>query len=140
MPTRRLAIAKRVSLAEVAEGWQDCYGIVSQLSYLERSEIIDTKPNFKTEVEATHYMNDLVKKHIVTGKVMAFNEDGSEETVDLTSEDIDGSASRELVEILFNAILGVSENPKASSTPTETSSTLAPTTAPLESTNSTKTQ
>ncbi|WP_148667406.1 hypothetical protein [Arthrobacter sp. Hiyo1] len=81
----------------------------------------------KTELEAVSYLIDFVKKHLVSGKVNLLDDDGKTVLGELLPEDVD--ASKDLVDKLFSEIVGVSLDPKALSTATETSPTSEPTTA-----------
>ncbi len=124
---RRLAITKRLSLEGIADGWgSECYALVSPASYAEYIEFAGLSDEGKSNTELLQFQLDFVKKHLVSGKVNVINDANETVLDDLLPEDID--ASKELADKLFAEIVGVSLDPKASSTETATSETNAATT------------
>ncbi|HET6925002.1 MAG TPA: hypothetical protein VFH39_04190 [Candidatus Saccharimonadales bacterium] len=137
-PSRKWSISKRVSFAELGDGWQDCYATVSELSYLERSEFVDRRNdvlagNDAKDSDLAAYVLSLVKAHFVDGKML---DDG--QVVDMTVDDLD-TAPGSVINLLLDGTLGVVPDPKGSSTGTETSPTTTPTPELPTNTNSTKT-
>lgn len=125
---RRLAITKRVSLEGLAEGWDDtCYALVTLATYAEFIGFTKLTVDNTAEgnVKLLEFQIDFVKKHLVTGTVKVVDDAGNFSLDAIKPEDID--ASKELCDILFNAVTGVIEHPKATSTMTETSPTSEPT-------------
>lgn len=124
---RQLAIAKRVSLDGIAEGWTtDCYALVSPATYAEYITFSDLQSEGKTNSELLQFQMDFVKKHLISGKVNVLTDAGKTELDDIQPEDID--ASKDLCDKLFAEIVGVSPDPKDISMSTGSSSTSEPTT------------
>ncbi|MDQ0825425.1 hypothetical protein QFZ60_001598 [Arthrobacter sp. B2I5] len=125
---RRLAITKRVSLAGVAEGWDEsCYALVMPPS---NEEYIDftttTAAEDMSNIDKFKWQIEFVKKHLVSGKVKVLDDSGNLVLDDLLTEDID--ASKELADLLFIQSVGLDLDPKGLSTAMETSPTPEPTT------------
>lgn len=124
---RRLAITKRVSLADVADGWtDDCFAVVTPASYAEYIDFGKLSDAGKTNAELLQYQLKFVKDHFVSGKANFLDDDGKTILDSLTAEDID--ASKELADKLFAEMVGVSLDPKALATATATSPIKEPTT------------
>lgn len=111
--TRKLALVKRVGLADLSEGWEDCYALVRPATYHEYLDFMaldlkDKKPQEKMEAEF-----DVVTSHFVSGKVKVYVEGSVEpHLVDMTAEDI--KVSIPLANKLFSEILGFKLDPKDS--------------------------
>lgn len=108
----RLAITKRYSLANVGEGWQDCYLIYRPASFADMQELWNIDPNISDD-EAFTFQCDFVSKHIVSGKVLVVDEDGN------TSEDsIKPGETQDFPKRVFNdifrTITGAIDDPKES--------------------------
>jgi hypothetical protein len=108
---RRLAITKRVSLADVSEGWQDCYALIRPCSYQEYSGFADMDTTKMTVAEQIKYAMDFAASHFVSGKVKV---EGTDSLVDMTTADI--YESTELSDLLFAEIVGLKLDPKATGT------------------------
>lgn len=135
--SRRLAISKRVSLANIAEGWDDCYALVAPCSYQEYAEIVALIEEGKTKAEIMAFQLQFVKSHLISGKVRVFDESNQPVLVDITPEDIE--LSQDISDTLCVGITGVAPDPKDTSPRTETSPTLTPTSEPQPNTNTMKT-
>lgn len=109
-PRRRLAITKRVSLTGISEGWQDCYADVMPVTWQEFSDFGNADYSTMTLADQIKYAMDFVAAHFVSGKVMVHGEG----LVDMTKDDI--YASTDLSDLLFQEIVGLKLDPKASET------------------------
>ncbi len=125
--SRRLAITKRIDLSSVADGWDDCYVIVSGATFGEAAELagVDFKSLSAADAAATSLK--IATDHFVSGKIRVLGDNNEPELVDMEADDIAGSPS--VLELVSAGVLGVIVDPKASSTPTETSPTSEPSTA-----------
>lgn len=132
----RLAITERVSLEGFADGWgADCYVTVLPLTYDEFKSFQDMKGKVEEADSGTvvDTMIDLVEKHIISGKVMAFDDNNQTILTDLDPQDIRQSVG--LASHLFAEIAGVVD-PKVSSTTTVNQPTSDSSTSPSSDTNS----
>lgn len=121
---RRLAFTKKVSLAGIAPGWDDCFINVTEASSAERSEVQDFAKNADvTNVEATEKMVTQVKSHFVSGRVRLL--DGAD--ADMTEEDVDALPDRVLYDV-WAAVNGYDLDPKDIETAMETGSDQKPAT------------
>lgn len=131
---RRLGIAKRVSLEGVAEGWTDaCYALINPSDYLDSIQIKKQQIDETDEDKAVEFMIDFIKQHFVSGKIMVYNDNDELELADMVAED--AGASIQITDRLFTSITGVANDPKDSSTVTETQSVPVSTEDPSISTN-----
>lgn len=119
-----IAITKRVDLSDVADGWNDCYAIVTMANYKEGLEFSNLDRTNLDNEAAYKFQSELVSKHFVSGKVMTFDEAGSIVLADLEADKVNEYMA--ISNQLFYAIVGVTLDPKDTSTATETSPTLPP--------------
>lgn len=109
---RRLAIAKRISLKGVAEGWSDdCYVLIQPLTYGENKELKNTNTDGLDDEKATEIMIGVIKRNFVSGKVMLYNDNGEAELSDAEADDIENLPATALFNI-FADITGASIDPK----------------------------
>lgn len=108
--SRRLAITKRISLEGIADGWTaECFALVMPATYPEYIAISDAEETMKkTEVAAKNI--EFVKAHIVSGRVMVLDDDGSLVLGDLLLDDVDSFT--ELANKLYLELMGVTADPK----------------------------
>ncbi|PPG60259.1 hypothetical protein [Rathayibacter sp. AY1C5] len=112
--TRQLAITKRTTLDQF-EGWSDCYVEWRPSTYGDSFKLRATKVEGVDEETAFTAILDLVKEHIVGGKVRVV-EDGEVKLVDFEKSDIDLMPT-DMVDRIFADITGVEfEDPKGSAT------------------------
>jgi hypothetical protein len=108
MSTRRLAIAKRVSLEGLGPGWGDeCYAFMMPATYTDMlgADQIDSK----SKEEQVRFQMEFLKRHFVSGKIRLL--DGKDnELVDMEPDDV--AASVALSDRLFLACLGDDLDPK----------------------------
>jgi len=116
-----IALHKRVSLAGIADGWDDCFAIVSLGTYEEGKATNELLGSQATDEEGYKFQTDLVTKHFVSGKVLTVLDDGTEGLGDLTVED--ATTYTPISNRLFSAIVGIAPDPKDLSTPTVSSPT-----------------
>ncbi|MGO4470333.1 hypothetical protein AB4Y95_00140 [Arthrobacter sp. M-10] len=128
-----IALHKRVSLAGIADGWDECFAVVSLATYEEGRAANDLFGSKVADDEGYKFQTDLVTKHFVSGKVLTVLDDGTEGIGDLTVED--ATTYIPISNRLFFEILGIAPDPKDLSTPTVTSAT----NQPSDSTSNTKT-
>lgn len=133
---RRIAITRKVSLADVADDWGDAYAVVTLALWHERSEIRGRETP-KTDNEATEFMRSIAKKHFVSGKIPILTDDGTVELSDMTAADL--AESEEVISALYLTVMGVTLDPKAIRTALEASPTLPATNEPSTDESSTKT-
>jgi hypothetical protein len=108
MSTRRLAIAKRVSLEGLGPNWgDDCYALMMPASYedMAAADQIDSK----SKDEQVRFQIEFLKNHFVSGKVRVIDGKGND-LVDMEPDDV--SASVALSDRLFLACLGDDLDPK----------------------------
>lgn len=113
-PKRRLALTKRVSLATLSEGWDECYAIVRPATYQEYQDFLAFNVADMTPAEQMKVEIDMVTEHFVSGKIVIFDAEWDTQLVDMRAEDI--KASLPLANSLFFEILGVKLDPKGSVT------------------------
>lgn len=128
---RRVAITRKVSLAEFADGWDDCFAIVTLADFSEMQEIAAKDFKSLTDIEAVGFEIEVVMKHFVSGKINVINDAGQAELVDMVAADV--QAGPKIADRLYAVIMGVTLDPKG----TETAVTNSPT--PTPDSNSTKT-
>jgi hypothetical protein len=129
---RQLAVTKRVSLAGIAEDWDDdCYALVTPMSIKDYRDFDELKVDGMTEAKAAGIESQFVLDHFVSGRVKILKDDGSLESADMVPEDV--TASIDICNKLFYAISGIldpkdfgaaassSEQPEKSSNITEAS-------------------
>lgn len=107
---RTLAISKRVSLADISDGWDECYAIVRAATRAEFKQMTDESIFQMTNNEQADWQCQFVKDHLVSGKVLVADEEGNQVLDDLTPEDID--AVMALANRLYFEIMGLKYDPK----------------------------
>lgn len=107
---RRVALTRKVSLADYADGWDDCYAIVTLAGFDEVSEAADNDYSKNTNLENVAYEIEVVKRHFVSGKIRVLGENGQPELVDMTSDDV--RASIPIADKLYAVIMGLTLDPK----------------------------
>jgi hypothetical protein len=106
MTERRLAIAKRVSLAGIGPDWGDeCYADVMPANYNDMLEADNIDQLSKAE--QVKFQLEFIKRHFVSGKIRLM---GSDTPVGMEPDDV--TASVALTDRLFMAILGDDIDPK----------------------------
>jgi hypothetical protein len=118
---RRVAVTRKVDLAEYGDGLSESYAIVTMADLQEVSEISELEFEKMTNLEATRRMLDIAQKHFISGKIAILSPSGGLELVDMEPGDIQSSAR--IVGALYSAVMGVIPDPKDISTPTVTSPT-----------------
>lgn len=101
---RTLAITNRTNL-DVVEGWQDCYALWRPIAYGDAIELASLDDGI-SEKEAFEKSIDLVKRHIVGGKVRILDESGEPVMADLEPDDVDVMPPK-MVDRLLADITGV---------------------------------
>lgn len=101
---RVLAITNRTNL-DVVDGWDDCYALWRPLAYGVALELSNLSDDI-TDKEAFEKSLDLVKRHIVGGKVRILNEEGESVLADLEADDVDVMPPK-MVDRLLADITGV---------------------------------
>lgn len=132
---RRVGAVKKLSLASLADGWDDCYVVVTLMTKANAIEWGDLKPQEMTETEALEAETKIAKEHFVSGKIMILNDSLESELQDMQADDIEGVAG--MADLIVMGILGVAPDPKGISTTTETLPTSQPTDETLNSISST---
>lgn len=117
---RQLANGIRVDLSDVNDGWDGCFALVTPASYAECIELGKTTDDGNDGATINAGI-DLIKKHLLNGKVMILDDNGNPTPADITAEDVE--ASRAITDKLLKAITGVAPDPKGSSTAAAESST-----------------
>src|SRR4051812_3413004 len=108
---RRLAFMKKVSLEGIADGWtKDCYAYVLPATYADFDALSKLDFSEMTQGDQIKYEMDFVVEHFVSGKVMALNEDGQSELVDMEAED--ARSSMTLADTLYREIVSLKYDPK----------------------------
>jgi hypothetical protein len=113
-PKRRLALTKRVSLANLSEGWDECYAIIRPATYQEYQEFLALDVADMTPADQMKVEIEMVTEHFVSGKILILDAEGESQLEDMKPEDI--RASLPLANTLFFEILGVKLDPKGSVT------------------------
>ena len=121
---RRIAITKRIDLSDIAEGWDDCYAVVTVATIGDVQAMATADVKAMNDTDATATAVKLAKDHFVKGRIRVLNDEGESELQPMEPDDIE--ASVELFTRISAAVTGVIVDPKASSTATETSSTPSP--------------
>jgi hypothetical protein len=116
---RKLAITKRISLAEFSEDWKDCYAIIRPATYSEAKVFRDTNVKSLDEDAKVDLELKMIGQHLVSGKIRAYNDANQPELVDLDTEDLRDSMP--IANHIFYEILGIASDPKGSPTATTTS-------------------
>lgn len=137
MAERHLALLKKVSLADINEGWGDCYALVRGAEYDEWIEFAANDLKSLKQEQVTRLEMDFVKQHFIKGEIRILDDNGDSVLVPMELADIERSAP--ITDALYFAILGVKVDPKALSTSTEPSPTSDASTQPSENSNTTKT-
>lgn len=107
---RRIALTKKISLADLSDGWQDCYAVIRPASYQDYRDFAANDVQAMTNTDQIKLQMDFVKTHFVGGKVMTFADDGSQVLSDMQAADIEEST--ELSNKLFFEIMGIKIDPK----------------------------
>lgn len=100
MGERRLGNIKRISLAGLAEGWDECYVLSTPVTYGQLLVIKEINTGSITEDEAVQVTVDFVKEHISGGKVLVLDDNNDLVSSDLIKEDVD-EMSVEMVGHIF---------------------------------------
>jgi hypothetical protein len=122
---RRIALTRKVSLADLADDWNDCYAVVILASFDEVTEIGSKDFKDMKPIDIVSWELEVVARNFVSGKIMALGVDNTSELVDMTADDL--RASTQLVDKLYSVIMGISLDPKGTSK--TASSTSAPSNA-----------
>jgi hypothetical protein len=105
----RITAVKKSSLAGLSEGWgEECYAIVRPARYADMIALDGLDPTDKTA--AAEHQRDLVRKHFVAGKIKVWTDDGKQELLDMTVDDVECSV--EVMDKLFADIIGIDVDPK----------------------------
>lgn len=145
MSERHLGLTKKVSMADIGEGWDECYAIVRLAEFEEQVEFSELGIDKLTKAEANRAEMDFVRDHFIRGEIMILDEDNEPCAAPMVPDDV--SRNLEIADKLFFAILGIKLDPKdlgteapsktepteSSSTTKTTSSTASPTESPTES-------
>jgi hypothetical protein len=108
MSTRRLAIAKRVSLEGLGPNWGDeCYALMMPATYTDMLEA--DQIDAKSKQEQVSFQIEFLKRHFVSGKIRILTGEDSE-LVDMEPNDVEASVA--LSDRLFLACLGDDLDPK----------------------------
>ncbi len=113
MPAARVVAATRkVSLADFADGWDECYAIVRLASFAEYTEIAAKDFKGMEQLAILAFEGDTVRSHFVTGKIMVLNDAGTDQTLaEMTADDIDAVPG--MADYLYTVIMGMTLDPKA---------------------------
>lgn len=129
--TRRVAITKKVSLAEVADGWEECYAVVSLANFNDLTELDATDLDKMKTLDIVKFEIGVVEKHFVSGKILLTQPDGTVALADMLIDDI--KSSPRLIDLLYSEIMGLTLDPK------DTSKVATNNSAPTSDSNTTKT-
>lgn len=99
MGERRLGIVKKIPLAGLAEGWDDCYVLSASVTIGELKSIKNMSTDDMGDEEALDQMIAFVKAHIAAGKVMILDGE-SLSLADVEKNDVD-SMSVQMVTHIF---------------------------------------
>ena len=112
--SRRLALTKKVSLADLADNWDDCFAIVRLATFAEFVEYSNQKPKKAASVtEKLEPIFKVVETHLVGGKIKVFVEGNDDpQLLDITAEDV--RSSLPMANKLAAVILGIKLDPKDS--------------------------
>lgn len=124
MTRRTLNILKRFSLADLGDGWADCYVLYQPMTVGELQTFASLKTDTLTETESMQLVVDQLKKHVISGKVSLVDDAGKVSLDDLTPEDVE-TLPLETLTTLFKVVSGASIDPKVSR-PTVSPKTPAP--------------
>lgn len=111
---RRPAITRKVDLSDFSDDYQDCYAVVRLADFEEVSKINETDFTVMTNIDALRFGLQIVKQHFVSGKTRLITTDGVGELVDMEASDL--GASTEMINSLYLTIMGVTLDPKATTT------------------------
>lgn len=123
MKERRLAITKRMSLADVAEDWtSECYALYRPATYKDMLEVKSLNPDSLDESAGIDFMLEFASRHIVGGKVMVLNDDDMLQVAEMQPSDVE-LLPPEVVNSLFADMTGAKLDPKdtRSAVPTDLS-------------------
>lgn len=135
--SRRIAALKKVSLADFAEGWDDCYATVRLATLQDYREITTKDFTGAKNLEVVDYEVQVVKEHFVGGKIRVLNDQGEPELQDMQAEDVECLPG--LADHLYIAVLGLNLDPKDLRTQMAQSSTSELGETPSTSLSTTKT-
>lgn len=109
-----LAILKKFSLADLAEGWTDeCHILYKAVTYADVKALQELDQAKLTEADAVENIIKFVKEHVVSGKVMKLAEDGKQSLEDLAKDEI-AELPLDTITNLFNQMNGGKLDPKGS--------------------------
>lgn len=110
MAVRRIAITKKVSLASVSDGWDDCYAIIRPATQQDYLDFASSDPEKLAPADQVKLEVNFVKDHFVSGKINVLGAGNQPELVDMEPDDI--AASIDLANKLFFEIMGIKYDPK----------------------------
>jgi len=110
----RIIITKRISLAGLAEGWDDCYAIVAPATYQDYDALTQLDFTKLTQNDLIKIQMDIVKDHLLTGEIKEY---GKETLSKLLPDDV--YSSLDLTNRLYAEIMGIKLDPKGSSAAAE---------------------
>lgn len=113
-PKRRVAITKKVSLAEFSDGWDDCFVLIVPATFREVNAYLEDgeKRKGNTPSQDMEVQTSIIRTHFICGKIMALDESDKPELVDMTPEDSEVSIA--ISNKLFNEVMGFNLDPKGS--------------------------
>jgi hypothetical protein len=109
---RRISIIKRFSLAEVGEGWDNCYISYTPLTTRDLLSLRDSNPEAMGEQKGVDYVLRVVREHTIGGRFMVIGDDGKPSETELLPVDIDLLPQDVLIDF-FTQLSGASTDPKA---------------------------
>lgn len=109
---RTLNILKRFSLADLGDGWTDCYVDYRPMTVGDVTKITQLKTDGMTNAQSATFALEHIKTHVVGGKVSALD-DGKSVVVDLVAEDLDNLPIT-VIGDLFTEMSGGGLDPKGS--------------------------
>jgi hypothetical protein len=115
MSDRKVAILKKVSLDEFADGWNGTYINVAVASYKEFKEYTQSSVENLTEEQGIDMITKLVHDKFVSGKIMILDDNNEPVLADAEIGDLD-NLGVDMLNKLFTSIMGVSYDPKATQT------------------------
>lgn len=107
---RRLANTRKVSLGTFADGWDECYAVVTLADFPTVSEVNGKDIAKMKGIEVLAFEIDVVKKNFISGKVLVLKDDGTSELADMIADDLDTFPN--IADILYATVMGVALDPK----------------------------
>lgn len=107
---RRIALTKKVNLAGIADGWDECYAIVTLAPFGELNELLTKDFTGMKYLDVIKYEMGVVDKHFVSGKILTINAKGETTLEPMVTKDI--SQYSTIADMLYGAVIGVDLNPK----------------------------